>query len=634
MLDVLANDSDPEGDKITLVSATSAFGQVDIVDSQLVFTPDSPISGTFTLKYSVSNSEGNVINAMVTVTITNVEAPVILLPEDLCGEFTVSATALYTRVDLGETSATDRFGNSIPVSLVNAVSVFPPGISQVFWQATDADGNTSIATQLICVLPLISIEINQSILAGESATVGVYLNGESPVYPVVIPYTVSGSATDADHNLVDGEVIITAGTQASIDIKTLINDAASADKNIIISLSNEVNLGAKNSHTLLITEQNIAPEIALTVTQQGQQRLSITPTGGVVTIATTLHDPNLQDNHVYQWQAAELDNLSNDDNTFAFDSVNLAEGLYKVTVTVTDSGSPQGIDIETIYVEVVATLIEFTDKTVDSDGDMIPDYLEGYQDEDNDGIPDYLDSIVECNILPEKVSQQSRYLIEGQVGACLRRGNFTFGGETTGSQITDTDINKTTEDALISDPDAQNVGGIFDYVAYGLPDKGLSFAIVMPQRKPIPMNAVYRKFTAANGWGYFIEDENNSLWSTQGELSYCPPPSTEANNNVWTPGLTEGHYCVQQHIQDGGVNDDDGVANGTIVDPGGVSVMLSNNTLPVAIDDTVSITVNAGITIIDVLSNDGDDDGDVLIISSATTNIGTCLLYTSPSPRD
>lgn len=86
-------------------------------------------------------------------------------------------------------------------------------------------------------------------------------------------------------------------------------------------------------------------------------------------------------------------------------------------------------------------------------------------------------------------------------------------------------------------------------------------------RDSIPENGVYRKLS--NGeWYTFVEDDNNQLWSTAGEAGYCPPPGSEE----FTPGLTAGDWCVQLTIEDGGPNDDDGVDNRMIVDPGGVAL--------------------------------------------------------------
>lgn len=250
----------------------------------------------------------------------------------------------------------------------------------------------------------------------------------------------------------------------------------------------------------------------------------------------------------------------------------------------------------------------------DTDGDLIPDDQEGYADSDNDGIPDYMDIISDCNVMPEQVLTQNGFLIEGEPGVCLRKGNTLANGETGGLQLTDTDLAKTVGE----DEDAVNVGGIFDYIALGLPQAGQNYSLALPQRLPIPANAVYRKYNEQSGWSNFVEDENNQLYSTAGEPGYCPPP----NDDSWVQGLTEGHWCVRLTIEDGGPNDNDGIANGTIVDPGGVAVLLSDNALPVANDDVVRVRQGQSL-VIDVLANDSDADGDTLAISVVNATLGT-----------
>ena len=72
---------------------------------------------------------------------------------------------------------------------------------------------------------------------------------------------------------------------------------------------------------------------------------------------------------------------------------------------------------------------------------------------------------------------------------------------------------------------------------------------------------------ASGEWVEFVENGQNRLMSTPGESGYCPPP----NSDKWLPGLIGNAWCVQLHIEDGGVNDIDGQANGVIVAPGRVS---------------------------------------------------------------
>ncbi|WP_371188258.1 invasin domain 3-containing protein [Thalassotalea maritima] len=637
VLDVLANDSDPENDELVLVAASTANGTAEIVDGELWFTPAEEHSGVYILEYSIRDSENNTAKAEVEVYLESGNGPFITIPADLCGENMVNSDALYTRVDLGVATAVDRFGNELPVSLIDGTALYPAGVNKAYWQATDSEGNTSTEIQRVCIMPLVSIQKDQTLLEGESATVSVHLNGPSPVYPLVIGYTVAGEASDEDHNLVNGQVVFTEGTTAYIPIETFINEAVNDNRNVVISLSDEANLGAKYVHTLTISDGNIAPEVGITVEQQGDKRLTVSQSGGIVTLYSNLYDPNTVDMHDYTWTSASdlLVNLSAADTEYQFDPVDLPVGVYEVALEVADNGSPSLADIETVYIEVVAELESFDDLSKDSDGDLIPDYLEGYQDSDGDGTPDYLDRIAECNVLQEEADVHNAYLIEGQPGVCLRKGKFTFGGEAGGALITDNDFVANDYVELEEDTEAINIGGTFDYIAYGLPEQGMQFAIAIPQRKPVPKDAVYRKYREDLGWGFFIEDGNNSLWSSKGEPGYCPPPNAKPDGTVWTPGLTEGHWCVQQIIEDGGVNDDDDISNGIIVDPGGVSIMINNNALPEASDDQLTMSMNSQATI-DVIANDTDADGDALYITTIDASIGEVQLvdnqvvYTSP----
>ncbi len=66
-------------------------------------------------------------------------------------------------------------------------------------------------------------------------------------------------------------------------------------------------------------------------------------------------------------------------------------------------------------------------------------------------------------------------------------------------------------------------------------------------------------------------DDNNGLASAPGEKGICPPPGDEA----FTEGLTEGHWCVQLTIEDGGPNDADGNINQSIDDTGGLATLVA-----------------------------------------------------------
>ena len=75
-IDVLANDSDPDGDPLTVTEATSPDGTVEITPEGLVFTPAENFNGPTTISYTVADPDGNESTATVAVDVTPVnDAP-------------------------------------------------------------------------------------------------------------------------------------------------------------------------------------------------------------------------------------------------------------------------------------------------------------------------------------------------------------------------------------------------------------------------------------------------------------------------------------------------------------------------------------------------------------------------------
>jgi hypothetical protein len=436
---------------------------------------------------------------------------------------------------------------------------------------------------------------------------------------------VSGSADANDHNLISGDIVIDSGEVGSISFDVLADDMAEESETLTITLDDTLNLGAKSAYTLTITEQNISPQVTYSVTQDNEQRLLIEKNAGQVVIQTQVTDSNTLDTHQYQWldSDSELVDIDNDETTYTFDTAGLTAGMQTLKLVVTDNGDTPLSTTTNIYFVITETLAVLTD--VDSDGDLIPDNEEGLGDDDFDGIPNYLDVPSACNVMPQQVSESKVFLVEGESGVCLRKGATVADNNSGGLELS--------PDEIQNDEETLNVGGIFDFIAYGLPQAGQSYNLVLPQRLPIPANALYRKLTPINGWVDFVVDVNNQFSSSQGSLGFCPPPGDAS----WTIGLSEGHWCVQLTIEDGGPNDDDGLANRSIVDPGGVAVLISTNHFPVAEAETTSTVQNTPIAI-DVLLNDSDEDSDTLTISSASVNFGVVdidsniqqLIYTPP----
>ncbi|MEW6992050.1 DUF4347 domain-containing protein [Colwelliaceae bacterium 6441] len=606
VLAVLDNDTDVDDDMITISSAKADIGTVQVQDGQLLYNAPQGLKQDITLTYRIIDPIGAADEANVQLTITDIpsELPVLVVPDDI----QVDATGLFTKVDPGTATATDSNGQPLAVTTLNNPSYFAPGLHKLYWQATDNLGRSNTAEQIIEVNPLISIAKDSISSEGQVRNVKVFLNGPSPSYPITIPYTVSGNADGNDHSLIDGELVFTGGTEATITIEIFEDGIDEGNETVQINLASELNLSAKSSHTLTITEQNIAPVVAMNATQNDIEQLFVVNNEQNVIITATVNDANSLDSHSYQWlsidEAITLQPLN--DNQVELGMNNLAQGVYRIQVTVSDDGSPSLSTQSTLYLDVRNSLPTLNND--DSDGDLIPDNVEGFGDDDGDGIPDYLDADSDCRILPAVASSATKFLIEGEAGACLRKGSSVANNQSGGAEIDSLE--------LPLDNEANSNGSIYDFIVYGMPQQGQSVALVLPQRQPIPENPVYRKFMSGQ-WQDFVVDENNFVHSTAGNKGYCPPPG----DSDWRAGLNAGDWCVQLTIKDGGPNDDDGVVNGTVVDPSVVAVALTDNNAPVVQDDKLLLSWNSNV-VIDVLANDSDADGDSLMLTSASVDFG------------
>ena len=611
VIDVLANDSDIEGDALSIIGVNTSLGTVSTNGENLTLTTQAGFVGQVALTYTITDGNNTFSKTTANLNITGVlteAAPVITVPETV----EVNATGLYTKVDLGVATALNSQGQPLPIALVDGEPLFRPGNNIAYWQATDpTTGLTTVASQNVIVHPLISLGKDQVVVEGKKVSVDIILNGEAPVYPVVIGLTISGSVDDNDYNLENQEITINTGTQASVLIDIVQDNNIEGNETLLVSLG-EGNMSGISHQVITIIEGNIAPKVSLSSSQKAEGRRLITPTDGLVSIQAIVVDAN-EDNISTQWLYDPALTISEIDGfTLTLDPSELEPGIYNIGMSVTDDGEGSLSTTQTIYLEVLTSLAVLTD--VDSDGDLIPDNEEGHSDSNQDGIPDFQDAIAECNVMPGQVLTQNRFLVEGEPGVCLRKGNTLADGETGSVQLTLNDLIQ----SIGTDSAFQNVGGIFDYIATGLPIAGQQYQIVLTQTHPIPTDASYRKFSPLNGWGNFVEDTHNQLHSTTGQPGYCPPPSS----NTWESGLNEGHWCVRLTLNDGGANDNDGIANQTIEDPGGVAVAIIDNAIPKALPDTAIIKRNES-AIIDVLLNDTDEDGDNLTIVFATANFGT-----------
>ena len=69
---VLVNDSDPDGDALTIVSVSPTNGTASISGTNVIFTPATNFLGTATAGYVITDGFGGTNSAVITITVTNV----------------------------------------------------------------------------------------------------------------------------------------------------------------------------------------------------------------------------------------------------------------------------------------------------------------------------------------------------------------------------------------------------------------------------------------------------------------------------------------------------------------------------------------------------------------------------------
>ncbi|MGB2521255.1 Ig-like domain-containing protein [Shewanella algae] len=621
LLDVLANDSDPDDDPLTIVDISTSLGSATVLGDKLQLTLPENFNGQVRLSYSITDGEFY-DSAKVSFSIegSNPEAPVINIPTDV----TANATGLFTRVNLGRVGAIDSDDNPIPVSLLNGFPFFAPGQHLAYWKTTDGKGVSATASQLVTVYPRINLGASKTVANFTQVQVPVLLNGSAPEYPMEIRYSVSGDAiAGQDHNLASGSLLLSQGMSTSLEFNVFADLTAGQQKSLTITLDDGQNPGHNAATEIRISNNNLAPNLSLSASQQGEMRSSVSSSDGLVTVTAEVADPNPADNISLSWSSEPaMTNLSTSANEFTFDPATLAPGIMTLTLNAMDDGSPQLGSSKSLKLLLLAQLPALGE--TDANNNRLPDSAEGYGDPDGNGIPAYLQGDHPCNVIPEQLSRPNSYLAEAQPGICSRKGLLSLQRLDNGIELEDGSM-------LPDDSEGKIVGGLFDFELEGS-EYGGSVSIVIPQVQAIPAQAQYRKYVAS-GWQEFVTDANNQIFSSAGEPGYCPPMGDAS----WQSGLTEGHWCVQLLIQDGGPNDGDGQANGTIVDPGGVAVKLSANQAPIAQADSFSLPWNQQ-HLLDVLANDNDADNDSLYLVQASVSIGEIsvsddklsLMYTPP----
>ena len=170
IIDVLSNDSDPDGDTITVDSVSEAEnGTVEIIDGQVVYTPDENFNGEDAFEYTGSDGNGGTDTGTVTVTVNPVnDAPESANDSVTTNEDTpilIDVLANDSDID-GDNLNIESVGNATngTLELVNGQILYTPdenynGEDSFEYTVNDGNGGTDTATVNITITPVNDIPV-------------------------------------------------------------------------------------------------------------------------------------------------------------------------------------------------------------------------------------------------------------------------------------------------------------------------------------------------------------------------------------------------------------------------------------------------------------------------------------------
>ncbi|MFH4808502.1 tandem-95 repeat protein, partial [Vibrio diabolicus] len=193
-IDVLPNDTDIDGDKLSIDSASvpSDQGTVEIVDGKLVFTPAENFNGDAEITYTVTDG-ALTDQATVNVTVNAVnDTPVAessLADQTLAEDFTpysIDLNTAFSDVDNvdGELSFSVSGNSNIQVAIVNGIATFTPtadwnGSEALTFTATDPSGESVSQAVNFTVAPVADIEADKATVVEDTPTIIKVLDNDT-----------------------------------------------------------------------------------------------------------------------------------------------------------------------------------------------------------------------------------------------------------------------------------------------------------------------------------------------------------------------------------------------------------------------------------------------------------------------
>ncbi|MDG2997320.1 tandem-95 repeat protein, partial [Vibrio parahaemolyticus] len=599
-IDVLSNDTDVDGDKLSIQSATvpEAQGKVEIVDGKLVFTPAENFNGDVEITYTVTDGQLT-DEAKVTVTVNPVnDAPTIKV--DAVESITEDAVSTDTVVATLEVADTDTPEDQLTVSLENNSNgyfVLVGDEVKLTQAGVDAVNNDELNLKGLTISASVSDGVNPT--ASDSDSLIVNRVNDAPTIKVdavesitedavstdtvVATLTVRDTDTPKDQltvsleNNSNGYFVLVGNevklTQAGVDAVN--NDELNLkDLTISASVSDGVNPTANDSDSLIVNRVNDAPV--------AKDDIATTQEDTAVTIDVLPNDSDV-DGDKLSIQSASVPEAQGKveivDGKLVFTPAENFHGDAEITYTLTDGALT---DQATVNVTVNAVndtpVVEsnLADQTLAEDFTPYTiDLNTAFSDVDNvDGE------------LTFSVSGNSNVLVSIENGIATISPTADWNGSET---LTFT----------ATDPSGESVSQTVDFTVAPVVDIEADSADVV-EDTPTIINVLGNDTFESTDKVVSLDADNGPkngtvIVNNDGTVTYTPDDNY-VGKDTFTYVVTSG-----------------GVSESTTVE---VNVTPVNDA-PVAKDDIATTQEDTAVTI-DVLTNDTDVDGDTLSIQSAS----------------
>ncbi|MDX8388369.1 MAG: FG-GAP-like repeat-containing protein [Ghiorsea sp.] len=260
LINVLANDSDPDGDTLTLQAATKPTnGTTAIIGAQVRYTPDNGFAGIDTFTYGISDGFGGKKTDSVSVTVNAIPVNV---------------------------SVTDSYSNANPVSGSNVTFTVT-----VTGDASIAIPSLLIASSLPAGLSPASNTLSQGTITNGKWNTGPIAAGATATLNLVATVQPNNGGVNITHSaslqaITPGYIdSIPADNSATVTIQPI----ASADVGINMTTSGSTAPDGISTMTYTLTAGNIGPDTASTVVITDNLPTGVTyvsNTGGVTVTVT------------------------------------------------------------------------------------------------------------------------------------------------------------------------------------------------------------------------------------------------------------------------------------------------------------------------------------------------------------